>query len=310
MNLSARDGKSQRNRLATELGDAFSNVGFAVIEGHDIPAEWMEESYQISRAFFDLPLATKRYYETPTRFTGYIPINSETARGATVPDYKEIFDIRRPLHRKHPRFGTSGYEANVWPTRHVSNFRNIALRMWRAQDQLGGRLLGLLETYLGYPRGTLLEFTRDGESLGRMIHYPARDEHVLGERSAEHEDSSVLSLLRAATGPGLEVLAQTASGHVWMPVEETPRSIVANIGDTLQAYTRGRLRSTTHRVGPGDRGARYADPFFVQANPDADVNPPGLEGDTTYPKAGVLLRQMLSRTGMYMSVRSTVPNCS
>ncbi len=303
IDLAAHSGRSQRNTLATKLGEALSDVGFAVLEGHGIPQQWMDDSFEVSRQFFALPLEVKLRLETPTRMTGYTPFKTEVARGAKEGDLKEIFDVRRPFPRNDPRSGTSGYETNVWPGRLVPQFRYATMRMWHAQDVLARVVLAPLNRYLGYPDKTLEKFVHDGNSLGRKLHYPPYDGTVPGVRSTAHEDSSVISLLRAATDPGLEVQRNDGS---WIAVDETPNSEVLNVGKTLQAYTRGRLRSTVHRVVNPDlsnRRPRYADPFFVQANPAAAMNPPGFDGDTTFPNAGQFLIDDLSGTNMWRPAR-------
>lgn len=297
IDLEARQHKTQQRALATELGEAFSTVGFVVLEGHGIEAQWIEDAYDAARAFFSLSEAEKRQFETATRMTGFVPYQTEKALGAQKPDLKEFFDIRREFQQGDPRCGTPGYEPNVWPDDLIPSFRARVGLLWRALDRLAFRLMRPLELYLGYPEGTLARFITDGQTLGRWIHYPPVPQGAEGTRSNEHEDASVISLLPAATGAGLELKLKNG---IWVPVHETPKSIVVNVGDALQAFTRGRLTSTTHRVrnpGPGDDSARFACPFFVQANPLASMNPPGLEGDSTYPLAGVFLDERLRGIG-------------
>src|SRR5690606_8271472 len=81
-------------------------------------------------------------------------------------------------------------------------------------------------------------------------------------RSAAHEDINHITVLVAASAPGLQVLDKEGKWHN-VPHEEN--SIVVNIGDMLQLASGGRYRSTTHRVVnmPGDR---ISIPMFVHPN--------------------------------------------
>lgn len=59
----------------------------------------------------------------------------------------------------------------------------------------------------------------------------------------------------------------------WLDIPVLSNAIVVNIGDALEFWTAGRLRSTVHRVvfprSEVEAGGRFSIPFFVQ--PDADV---------------------------------------
>ena len=65
------------------------------------------------------------------------------------------------------------------------------------------------------------------------------------QRARAHEDINLITLLVGAEESGLEVLSKSGK---WIPIESRSKSIVCNIGDMMQLVTRGKLRSTTHRV--------------------------------------------------------------
>ena len=44
------------DRIAREVHDACRDIGFLVISGHDIAPEMVEETREVARDFFDLPL--------------------------------------------------------------------------------------------------------------------------------------------------------------------------------------------------------------------------------------------------------------
>ena len=97
-------------------------------------------------------------------------------------------------------------------------------------------------------------------------------------RIHEHTDFEVLTLLlHNATGleicPGKDVASPPHGGTLadeqWTPVDPMPGAITCNLGDALQYWTDGRIKSTYHRVRvprPGeDQGDRYSLAYFSNA---------------------------------------------
>ena len=85
--------------------------------------------------------------------------------------------------------------------------------------------------------------------------------------------------------PGLEVCpglraasATNAVGAVWDEVDPVPGAITVNIGDALQFWTDGRLKSTYHRVrvprADEWRGDRYSLAYFANAGLNTPLQGP------------------------------------
>jgi isopenicillin N synthase-like dioxygenase len=131
------------------------------------------------------------------------------------------------------------------------------------------------------------------DNLLRILHYPPLDgsEETGAVRAAAHEDINLITLLPAATSPGLEV--KDTWGQ-WHAVSTDPGMIVINSGDMLKETSRGYYPSTTHRVvnpsGPEARISRYSMPFFLHPRSDAL-----LTADRT---AGEFLRERLVELGL------------
>ena len=100
----------------------------------------------------------------------------------------------------------------------------------------------------------------------RIIHYPPLRETDSPQavRAAAHEDINLLTILCAATSPGLQ--ASDVDGN-WFDVPTDPGMIVVNTGDMLQMATDGYFPSTTHRViNPPDdkrKTSRLSMPLFL-----------------------------------------------
>ena len=104
-----------------------------------------------------------------------------------------------------------------------------------------------------------------------IINYPPLPENLPEgvERSAAHEDINLITLLPAATMPGLEV--QDTKGN-WHEVSCDPGSVVVNIADMLELCTQGYYKSTSHRVvnprGEARKTSRYSMPLFLHPHED------------------------------------------
>ena len=92
-------------------------------------------------------------------------------------------------------------------------------------------------------------------------------------RAADHEDISLLSLLPAATAPGLQ--AKDKNG-VWHDVDCAPGEVAVNAGDMLQMLTDHYYLSTTHRVvnprNESENVERFSTPIFVDPREDVRLS--------------------------------------
>lgn len=138
-----------------------------------------------------------------------------------------------------------------------------------------------------------------GESCRmRLINYPAvscespkRDavNDDSGDiRAGAHSDYGSLTLLfrQPSDQGGLQVLRQDDSaGPTWIDVPCLPNAIVVNIGDALEFWTAGRLRSTVHRVAfprnAKENVARLSIPVFIQPDRNVVLAPIGVRGGSS-----------------------------
>jgi len=247
---------SRQATAVDTLGRALEEFGFVAITHHDVPTELLERAYDQARALFSLPAEAKAGYEDPTtgRQRGYTSIGVERAKDQTVPDIKEFWHIGRR---------GADVVANVEPSE-VPEFTPTFDALFDELDRVATTLLTSVGAYLGKPSGFFEAFTRGGNSIIRVIHYPPLpDDAPEGAvRAAAHEDINLMTVLPVATEPGLQLM--TREGE-WIDVQTPPNVMVCDSGDMMQLLTGGRLRSTTHRVvnPPGDANrSRYSMPFF------------------------------------------------
>lgn len=254
-----RAGKNGQAEFAYEFGHACETIGFAVITGHHIAPEFLVTAYECAAKLFSHTDKELMPYAIPAECRqqgpGFVPFGIETALGEKIADQKRYWDIYRERL------------SNPWPNSLVPQFQPTMLKLFRLLDKLSTNLTQALEIYLKLPEGELQKMIRGSpQTMMRVHHYPPIIGEHQGERGAAHTDLNFLTLLPAATHPGLQV---KPLGKEWLPVNESCDSIVVNVGDMLRLVSNERFQSTLHRVvNPSDPGLRYTPryslPFFVQ----------------------------------------------
>jgi len=267
--VSLPDADKDPQGFAQELGNSFVEYGFAIVRDHGIPQQLIDRAEQLSKQFFALPDEVKKKYLIPGGggARGYTAFGIETATGATSFDLKEFWHVGRELAPGH-KFREVMAD-NIWPDE-FPGFKETFLELYDAFDAAGVKVLRAIARFLKVDEEYFTDTVRDGNSVMRLLHYPAQPEptgnHI---RAGAHEDINTITLLLGAEEAGLEL--KTKDGR-WIPVSPKPGELVINIGDMLQRLTNGVLRSTSHRVvNPApDRAshARYSMPYFLHFRPD------------------------------------------
>ncbi len=267
--LSLADFDDRAGQFSSELGRAWRDTGFVGIRDHGIDDDLIEQAYTVFRQFFALPTEIKQQYHRPGMggARGYTGFGIEQARDHDVPDLKEFWHVGRELLENNPF--PDVLLPNVWPAE-LPAFKPAALALYRALDQLGGRILSALALDIGLEKDWFAQHINLGNAILRPIHYPPIREAVPGAvRAARHEDINLITLLIGSKEQGLEILTRDEQ---WVPVSTLPGTIVINVGDMLQRLTNHVYPSTTHRVvnpdGEAARQARFSIPFFLHPNPD------------------------------------------
>lgn len=126
------------------------------------------------------------------------------------------------------------------------------------------RILAALELGLGMAPKTLTSRHSCAENELRLTHYPPVPVKQLRggncTRISEHTDFGTITLLFQDAVGGLEIEDPLQPGR-YRPIESTALDeMIVNLGDCLQRWTKGQLRSTRHRV------------HIAQSDLDADPN--------------------------------------
>lgn len=266
---------AQKSFIET-LGKGLEHFGFVNVVGHGVDEDLLERARAVALRTFGLAEDAKRAYARPDirHERGYTPFGKEHAKGRTVADLKEFWHIGRVLPSLHPASLSGDIPPNVFPEE-VPSFAVTMSGLFDALEGFALHLLDAIGAYLGQPRSFFRNIVENGNSVLRVIHYPdtGEDVPVGAVRAAAHEDINLLTVLPAATKPGLELL--TRDGE-WMSVETPPGVMVCDTGDMMALLTGGQLPATTHRVvnPPGGRdGGRVSMPFFMHPHSECMLSP-------------------------------------
>ncbi|MGJ8530470.1 isopenicillin N synthase family dioxygenase [Maritalea sp.] len=266
------DNQKEFEQTAKAIGEAAQKIGFFRICDHGIDVPLIEATYRVAAQFFALPEAVKRGYyigDSPNH-RGYVPFTEKGDYPDEVNRSYEAFDLGLDLSPDDPDFlaGNRVLGPNVWPE--LAGFRGVISQYYSQVAALGRLVTTALEMYLDLPTGAMTSHMRKPISQLRLLHYVRQSEGTdrKSVNMGAHTDYECLTLLHTRN-KGLQVMAKDDQ---WIDVPADPRVLIVNIGDMLEAWSNGLLRSTPHRVlnlSP----ERYSLPYFVAADYNTMIEP-------------------------------------
>ncbi len=298
----------KKNEFVKDLGEAYNNIGFVAVRNHYLTDELSARLYSTIKKFYALPDSVKQKYEIPglAGQRGYIGKGKEHAKGRNTGDLKEFYHVGQEVLDDDPI--KKEYPDNIWPEE-VSDFKEIALEVYRRLEKTGVQMLKAIALYLGLPENYFDDKVKHGNSILRPIHYfPIENPNAVpadAVRAAEHGDINLITLLMGASADGLQVLRRDGK---WIPITALPEQLVVNVGDMLERLTNKKLKSTIHRVVNPPRhlmnSPRYSIPFFMHPRSEANLAALPSCVDASHPKlwedisAGEFLNQRLKEIGL------------
>jgi isopenicillin N synthase-like dioxygenase len=298
--------ESARDRLAAELRDVLSRVGFAYIANHQVPQDLVEGVRDQARRFFDLPVGAKKAVAINPAHRGYMSLASSTIVTSSVaevtkPNQSESLLVMHELAGADlERLADQPLQGpNQWP-RELPALREISLAYMAAMEGLARPLVRLIARGLGLGENHFEPHFEKPTVFLRLLHYPPQpaEEGLFG--SAPHTDYGFLTLLAQDDVGGLEV--RNLQGE-WIPAPPIADTFVLNVGDILSRWTGGAFASTPHRVVNLSGRERYSQPYFFDPSMDCVVAPLTGPGAGEFPpvRYGDYLMERIDRNYDYRS---------
>lgn len=259
---------------AAQLRHTCENIGFMFVTGHGVPRELVDEVFEASRRFHDLPEADKQALKANEHNIGYMGHGASVSRASQVYEGERKTNlvaamfVKRELPPDHPDIlqNKRFRGPNQWPADDLGGFRETCIAYMDALEALGKSLLPLYALALDLPADFFTMPFSEPQYTLRLSHYPpmAAEDNQFG--LAPHTDSSFMTLLAQNKVEGLQV---RRTDGTWIDAPVVPNSFVVNTGDMLRRWSNHRFLSTPHRAVASVPGRhRYAIPFFF--DPQAD----------------------------------------
>jgi isopenicillin N synthase-like dioxygenase len=188
----------------------------------------------------------------------------------TIPDYKESFELGREDNDRMK---------NIWlPESHLPGFRAFMNHFYEVMQTLEMAVFRAIAIGLEMEdEEFFVRFHQNADNQTRLLHYPPVPLWVLREGKMErcggHADFGTITFLFQDGVGGLEVEDQDqeqpeglegpeGGKGVFRPVPSVRGAVLVNVGDCLQMWTNGILRSAVHRVAapPAFEGVGLEEP--------------------------------------------------
>nr|XP_043635218.1 gibberellin 20-oxidase-like protein [Erigeron canadensis] len=224
--------------------------GFFHIINHGISKELYIKLRYLSNQLFDLP------YEQKFKAGPSSNIKTYTPHFIASPFFESI-RVSGPNF-----FESAESSAEVLLNQTKSEFSEVLREYGSIMRTLSNKIIEMLLMCLGADFGKKFksEFS-DSEGYLRINNYSPPD--VIGKDDVEglgmHTDMSCITIVYQDEIGGLQVRSKEGK---WMDIDPCAETLVVNIGDLMQAWSNGKLRSSEHRVVLKECKNRFSLAFF------------------------------------------------
>ncbi|WOG90184.1 hypothetical protein DCAR_0209427 [Daucus carota subsp. sativus] len=250
-------------KLCQLMVAASARWGFFKLVNHGVPSETTENFKRRLHEFFDLPMEQK--------LKGARSASLPLGYSATNPDYGENLPWAEIIQLLQSPQQALSFAKNVLGDQHQP-FSDAMMEYMDALDKLGMIIFEMLAHGLGLPDDFFTKnFTEKDSTMIRINRYPPcpLPEKCLGLGS--HSDPHTLTILFQDEVGGLQVLQ---NDNQWIGIRPVPNSFIINIGDTLEAWTNGRLKSVVHRAVVNKEKRRLSIAYFMSPACSAVIDCP------------------------------------
>ena len=279
IDLSSVSSPEDRKAIGKQLVASVETIGFFYVVGHDIGPKLMKNAFDSSREFFSLTEDQIQTVAVNQAQRGWMRKGLTRLEGSASADVKEVFFWGREVSENDPDVlqKLPLVSPNQWPELILPNFKANILEYYQTVMALGSSLLECIACGLDQNPEVFREKYTKPLGRGQLVYYPpisADDLACNSYSAAPHTDFGVLTILLQDSLGGLQARHQNGK---WIDVPPIEGSFICNIGDLLERWTNGRLKSTVHRVLNTSGKERLSIPVFFDPNSDAWIDPRDFE---------------------------------
>ncbi|KAF8380232.1 hypothetical protein HHK36_027714 [Tetracentron sinense] len=221
----------------SSLSQACREWGFFHITGHGISKDLYSKLYSLSKNFFNLPFDSKLKLGPSSSIKTYTP-------HFIASPYFESLRVSGPEF-----FNSAQISADALFDQPSSEFSEILQEYGSKMTELSKRVLEIVLMSLGdgFERKYYEAEFSNCDGYLRIINYspPESVENEEVEGLGMHSDMSCVTIVYQDEIGGLQVRSKEGK---WMDIRPCEGTLVVNIGDLMQAWSNGQLRSSEHRV--------------------------------------------------------------
>jgi len=256
IDLSGFATREGRSKIAAEVHDACTSIGFFLIKGHGISKTVMESMFKASEKYFDLPI-NEREKHTNDFKRGFLRKGGQS---------KESYEISLDLPLDDPDVVAGCYlhGPNYWPGGHPW-LQKVADQYLASILELGEKIERLFAIGLGIDEYYFVELCKKPTLHLRLMHYLEQPEEMRTRDLVipAHTDYGMFTVLLQDPNGGLEIQRRDGT---WVKAPQVEDSFVVNIGDMMEIWTNDLYVSTPHRVvGLSGRDRHSVPAFFAPA---------------------------------------------
>lgn len=275
IDLSTVSLTEDRRAIGKQLVASVEAIGFFYVVGHGIDPTLVKSAFDSSREFFSLTEDQKQTIAVNTAQRGWMRKGLTRLEGSASADVKEVFFWGREVLEDDPDVlqKLPLVSPNQWPDLVLPDFKANILEYYQAVMALGSLLLECIAYGLDKNPEVFRQKYTKPLGRGQLVYYPpisADDLACNSFSAAPHTDFGVLTILLQDSLGGLQAKHQNGE---WIDVPPIEGSFICNIGDLLERWTNGRLKSTVHRVLNTSGKERLSIPVFCDPNSDAWIDP-------------------------------------
>ena len=279
IDLSSASSPEDRKEIGKQLVASVETIGFFYVVGHGIDPTLLKNAFDSSREFFSLSEDQKQIIAVNQAQRGWMRKGLTRLEGSASADVKEVFFWGREVSENDPDVlqKLPLVSPNQWPELILPNFKANILEYYQTVMALGSSLLECIACGLDQNPEVFREKYTKPLGRGQLVYYPpisADDLACNSYSAAPHTDFGVLTILLQDSLGGLQARHQNGK---WIDVPPIEGSFICNIGDLLERWTNGRLKSTVHRVLNTSGKERLSIPVFFDPNSDAWIDPRDFE---------------------------------
>ena len=279
IDLSSVSSPEDRKAIGKQLVTSVETIGFFYVVGHSIDPTLTKNAFDSSREFFSLTEDQKQTVAVNQAQRGWMRKGLTRLEGSASADVKEVFFWGREVSENDPDVlqKLPLVSPNQWPELILPNFKANILEYYQTVMALGSSLLECIACGLDQNPEVFREKYTKPLGRGQLVYYPpisADDLACNSYSAAPHTDFGVLTILLQDSLGGLQARHQNGK---WIDVPPIEGSFICNIGDLLERWTNGRLKSTVHRVLNTSGKERLSIPVFFDPNSDAWIDPRDFE---------------------------------